>query len=304
MSKLSTVKDQGEQVNEWIRLAMRIAVSSALHPFEYCKVLIQIGFEPIAPRYGYTLFGRPAFVLPNIFQYIGYVKATDGLSGCYRGLSPKIMGTLLSLHFSEQIADKLGVEKVDEDDYPDIENDNDQYTNRFRVQLKRDLVVHAAGVIISQPFHVMTIRMMAQFVGRETKYDSLFGSIIQIYKDEGIFGFFSGLTPRLICDLACVLVASTATYLVGKHYIKDKEGRQYFGSFSTFVTATIFYPLQVVASCMAVTGSGLKAGTPPQMPVYADWRQCYRMLKLNGQQKRGSSLFFRYVPVSSNQIKY
>lgn len=143
------------------------------------------------------------------------------------------MGSVLSLHFSEKIADRLGVEKVDETRFPNADTDDEEYQERFQCQLKRDLVVHAAGIIISQPFHVMTIRMMAQFVGRETKYDSIFGSIIQIYKDEGIFGFFSGIAPRLLCDLACVFLASTATYLVGKHYIKDKEGRQYFGSFST-----------------------------------------------------------------------
>lgn len=29
----------------------------------------QIGYEPIAPRPGKTIFGNPTMVLPNIFQY-------------------------------------------------------------------------------------------------------------------------------------------------------------------------------------------------------------------------------------------
>lgn len=90
------------QTNRLIKLGMRLGVSAALHPFEYSKVLIQvrtllfffvfcmldgkkstlaltnirfvciyfqIGFEPIAPRPGKTFLGRPAFILPNIFQY-------------------------------------------------------------------------------------------------------------------------------------------------------------------------------------------------------------------------------------------
>lgn len=138
---------------------------------------------------------------------------------------------------------------------------------------------------------------MAQFVGRETKYESVFGSIVQIYKDDGIMGFFSGLFPRLLCDVACVVVASTATYYFSKKYLadkeRDKESRHYFGSFSAFVVSSVFYPLQVVATCMAVTGSGLRAGSPPLMPVFTNWRQCYDILKSNGQHKRGSSLFFR-----------
>lgn len=41
---------------------------------------------------------------------------------------------------------------------------------RFIKSLKRDLVLHASGIIITHPFQVISIRMMAQFVGRETIY--------------------------------------------------------------------------------------------------------------------------------------
>lgn len=137
----------------------------------------------------------------------------------------------MSTHFSERVADKLGVPKADEEEKEDITEE--EYAKRFEIQLKRNIVVHAAGAVISSPFHVISIRMMAQFIGRETKYDSILGSIVQIYKDEGILGFFSGLIPRLLFDVTCVIVASTATYLVGRHFIREKEGRAYFGSLSS-----------------------------------------------------------------------
>lgn len=54
---------------QWINFGMRLGVSSALHPFEYAKVLIQLGHEPLAPVAGRTIFGRPVLVLPNIFRY-------------------------------------------------------------------------------------------------------------------------------------------------------------------------------------------------------------------------------------------
>lgn len=188
-------------------------------------------------------------MLPNIFQYgsifvpvhnidykiklflVSYIKSVDGLVGCYRGLGPKLLGNIISTQLSEQIADKLGMAKVDEEEKEDMKED--EYQKRFETQLKRNIVVHAAGAVITSPFHVISIRMMAQFVGRETKYTSIFGSISQIYKDEGILGFFSGLIPRLIFDVTCVIVASTATYLVGRHFIREKEGRAYFGSLSS-----------------------------------------------------------------------
>lgn len=162
---------------------------------------------------------------------MNYIKSVDGFYGCYRGLSPKLAGNILSTHLSERIADKLGMAKVDEEEKENMSEA--EYTERFETQLKRNVVVHAAGAIISSPFHVISIRMMAQFVGRETKYTSILGSIVQIYKDEGILGFFSGVIPRLLFDVTCVIVASTATYLVGRHFIREKEGRAYFGSLSS-----------------------------------------------------------------------
>lgn len=42
--------------------------------------------------------------------------------------------------------------------------------DRFLKGLKRDLILHASGIIITHPFQVISIRMMAQFVGRETIY--------------------------------------------------------------------------------------------------------------------------------------
>lgn len=162
---------------------------------------------------------------------VSHIKSVDGLYGCYRGLSPKLVGNLLSTHFSEKIADKLGIPRVDEEEQEDLKDE--EYYKRFETQLKRNVVVHAAGAIISSPFHVISIRMMAQFVGRETKYTSIFGSIAQIYKDEGILGFFNGVIPRLLFDVTCVVIASTATYMVGRHFIREKEGRAYFGSVSS-----------------------------------------------------------------------
>lgn len=188
-------------------------------------------------------------------------------------MSPRILGSIVSTHLGEHIADKLGVPRVDDEEKEEISEE--EYTARFEKQLKRNIVVHAAGAIITSPFHVISIRMMAQFVGRETKYDSILGSIVEIYKGEGISGFFSGLIPRLLFDITCVVAASTATYLVGRHFIREREGRVYFGSLSAvrrsefqarteplyenlfqFVCSSIFYPLNVVSTCMVLNGSG------------------------------------------------
>lgn len=293
------------EVGEWLRFGLRLGVTTALHPLEYAKVLMQIGFEPIAAVPGRTLFGRPTMVLPNVFQYAAYIKHVDGFYGCFRGLSAKVIGNLVSAHFSEKIADDLGLEVAKDSDSRrkgkeergtvDPEEDDQQLDEQFKKQLKRNLVVHTAGVVISQPFHVISVRMMAQFVGREKIYSGVWGSIREIWSQEGIFGFFTGFVPRLMCDLGCLIIASSATYLASKYLIREKEGRIYFSSISQFVVSSMFYPYHVVSTCMIVNGSRLKAGNLPNMEPYHDWRDCYAKLKAAGQHKRGSSLFFRYA---------
>lgn len=83
-------EDEYSLQNQWISFGSRVAIRIALHPFEYAKVLIQVsrerdfrvcpwtnrylrlfqlGYEPIKPRMGKTLFGQPALVYPNVFQY-------------------------------------------------------------------------------------------------------------------------------------------------------------------------------------------------------------------------------------------
>jgi carrier protein len=269
-------------------------------------------FLNMVSAYQYQDQGRNTKSL--IFLLVGHIKSVDGLAGCFRGVTPKIVGNIFATHLSEKVADWVGCPENDENEnapekeYKDSEEELEEYYKRFETKLKRDVVTHTAGAIISSPFHVISIRMMAQFVGRETKYTSIFGSIIQIYKDEGILGFFSGLIPRLIFDLSCVVVASTATYIVGRHIIREKEGRMYFGSLSSFVCSSMFYPMNVVSTCMIVNGSGLRAGSLPFMPHFDSWQHCYTSLKLSGDHKRGSSLFFRYLktnktPVVASRIK-
>lgn len=96
--------------------------------------------------------------MPNIFQYIGYIKSVDGLAGCYRALTPKLVGQLLSLRYSEEIADNLGVERVSDVEAETLMYEDYDDMKTFEKKLKRDVVVHSIGIIISQPFHVITVR--------------------------------------------------------------------------------------------------------------------------------------------------
>ncbi|KAL5285217.1 MTCH2.2 family protein [Megaselia abdita] len=288
---------ENKEVNEWIHFGVRLAFSSALHPLDYSKTLIQLGYEPIPAKRGKSLLGKEVQILPNVFSYAGHIRNTDGFFGMYRGLTPKLAGTLISMVFSEKIAEGFGFSEYT----PTDDLNEEQLLTQFKENLKRDLVVEVSGVILAHPFHVISVRMMAQFIGKETFYNSFFGSVAEIYKDYGIFGFFSGMIPKLMFEVSCLVLSSSTVFLLNKYVIKDKMARQYNSSITQFAYASILYPLQVVSTCMTVTGSRLAAGNLPMMPNYNNWRECWNDLQIRDELKRGSSLFFRTAPIQSIQ---
>lgn len=51
----------------------------------------------------------------------------------------------------------------------------------------------------------------------------LFSSIAEIYRQNGVLGFFSGLIPRIFGDVISLILASTLTYLVNTYILEEKE---------------------------------------------------------------------------------
>lgn len=48
-----------------------------------------------------------------------HIKKVDGLSGCYRGLSPKIIGSIVGAIGSRRVAEKFGLDEFDENESKD-----------------------------------------------------------------------------------------------------------------------------------------------------------------------------------------
>ncbi|XP_026486935.1 mitochondrial carrier homolog 2-like [Vanessa tameamea] len=284
-------------------LHSQLLVTTICHPIEYAKVLIQLGYEPLPPRRSTTLFGRPAMILPNVFQYIKYIKKSDGFFGCYRGLSAKVLGLVASSQLTFKVIYACGIDLPELNNPPNIVNDDEPKIEDYYKLCRRDMIMHTASVIVSYPFHVVSVRMMASFIGKEEEYCSLLGAIVSIYRDDGLLGFLHGIVPTLLGDLTCVAVTSILAYFVNKYLVKTKDLRYYTAPLLTFVTSTLTYPLVVVSTCMAVAGSSLRAGNPPLMPAYPTWYACWRELARHKQHKRGSSLIFRYyiAPIAAMQ---
>lgn len=49
---------------------------------------------------GLQIMGMPH---PSIFYYVSYIYKKEGLGGCYRGLTPKIIERLVMIHINDSV---------------------------------------------------------------------------------------------------------------------------------------------------------------------------------------------------------
>jgi len=292
-------------VDPLAQMLLGSGVSAIFHPVIYTKTLIQLGHEPQPPYATTTIFGRSTFMYPNAYKYLCHIKSVDGLSGLYRGLGARLLGGIASTALSQQVSTRLkellGPEVKDEDTVDGSTlNDLKQLCKKTSVEL----VSRCSGIIVSQPFIVVMVRSMAQFVGRETKYDSALSSLLVIWREEGLLGFFSGLIPRLAGEVISVCLVNVLVHVVDKYILTEsnKALSPYNSAACTMVITQLTYPFQLVSTIMSVNGSHLEAAR--RMPAYSSWLDCFCTLSREVQLKRGSSLFWRYykVPTGSTKI--
>lgn len=278
-----------------------LGMTTVLHPQVYVKVLIQVGHEPLPPVPTSTLFGKKVWRLPNLFQYAGHIRQVDGWFGLYRGLGPRIAHNLIN----------TSVTKATSQMFSDAEggaNNRCDERKPFQAFLKETgelMVAKTAGCVLSYPFHVISIRMMVQFIGRETHYSSIISSIKEIYQEEGLGGFFSGLIPHLFGELLALWILRTLNYVALNYMLSDElsqvdEVRSYSQVISNYVSSVVTYPFQLVTNLMAINDTRLAAGNPPLVGIYSSWTECWSELGKQGLRNRGSALFRRTAMISPN----
>lgn len=282
--------------------AIGSCITAFFHPIGYTKTLIQIGHEPLPPVQVTTWFGKNKLCYPSVIKYIRHIKKMDGFFGLYRGLLPRILGGTVGNVVQSLTAEQFKALKPKEDSEEKGEDDElVNWLKAFCLQTSEETLCRCAGIICSQPFHVIMIRQMAQFVGGEKEYDGLFSSITEIYHNDGISGYFAGIIPRLIGEVFTIWLSNFIAHLVNKYLIESKEMKSYTAAATGLVISHITYPFTLVGNIMAVTGAELVVSKPPKMPIFANWRDCWRNLSEHGQLKRGSSMFWRYY---NGPVKY
>ncbi|XP_012692029.1 mitochondrial carrier homolog 2 [Clupea harengus] len=270
------------------------------HPLMYIKVLVQVGHEPLPPSLGRNLFGRQVYQLPGLFAYAKHIVKIDGKAGLFNGLAPRLCaGTIGTIVHSRVL------QKCQEGKYEIIGSSN-QKEEEGSIQhvvneTTREMIARSCATIVTHPFHVITLRCMVQFIGRETKYSGVFDSVVTIYKEEGILGFFAGLIPRLLGDVLSLWICNMLAHLINTYAIDDSmshtgEIKNCSQAVTGFFASMLTYPFVLVSNLMAVNNCSLAGGLPPYASVYPTWVDCWRHLSLEGNMSRGNSLFFRKLP--------
>jgi len=218
----------------------------------------------------------------------------DGFTGLYRGIGAKIVGGLISNSVSVNLNKCITEERQKQRSRA---QELDGLEDEWKIVLQdtaQETLVRCVGIIVSQPFQVIMIRQIAQFIGRETRYDGILAPVKEIYNNEGILGFFSGLIPRLLCEALTISLATLLTQIINNYVIQEssKEMKGYTNGMCSLVVTQFTYPLSLVSNVMAVKGSGLKA----EGPAFQNWWQCWTELSRQNQLKRGSSMFWRRYP--------
>ncbi|XP_063970794.1 streptococcal hemagglutinin-like isoform X2 [Lytechinus pictus] len=176
----------------WMQIVANIGLGAFSHPMGYVKTLIQLGYEPLPPRLGRNAFFRECYQLPGFFPYVRHIYRVDGFTGLYRGFFPALCQNFIAGGVVRSVTEKL-------DELFPVEDESEKKAlakkrpelasvsfHTFMLQMSKDSVAHFCAVVVTQPFNVVMVRSMAQFIGRETKYRSSSSAVTDdaIYEDD------------------------------------------------------------------------------------------------------------------------
>ncbi|NWW36704.1 MTCH2 protein, partial [Panurus biarmicus] len=314
-------------------------------PLMYVKVLVQVGYEPLPPTLGRNIFGRQVYQLPGLFSYAKHIVKVDGRAGLFKGLAPRLcssaIGTVVHSKVLQLLPPPWGQRPLSRQLFPPDSSfplqpgaSKKEPVSSLEQVLKetsREMVARSAATLITHPFHVITLRCMVQFIGRETKYSGTLSAFATIYREEGILGFFAGLIPRLLGDILSLWLCNMLAYLINTYALENGVGsllgsgprphfagiqmllllpqvstmtemKSYSQAVTGFFASMLTYPFVLVSNLMAVNNCGLAGGLLPYAPTYSSWLDCWSQLHREGNMSRGNSLFFRKVPAGKRYV--
>ena len=272
------------------------------HPIEVMTTLVQLGYEPLPPKFNKNIFGRTQLQFPGFFTYTKFIISRDGIFGIYRGLKYNLAYNVTYRFVYKNVNHLQKQTSV----FAPLSSKEEMYANpkNLALTLASGIISNFTALAVAYPIHVMMIRSISQFIGQETHYDSVAGAILDIYITGGLSGFYAGFTAYFLSQYAFFCIETLGQYILRNYTDKSLElwENNYLLSAINIVSRPLIYPFRMVSTVMACNGSSAVSlvASAYTGPEYDNWVQCWRALYRHGEIKRGSSLFWRYKPVNSS----
>ena len=295
------------------QLFARAVFSVPLYPVRYIHRLVQLGYEPMLPQRRFSfVFQRYMYYYPGVVGYARSIAERDGWKALYRGVGTLFASDMAGFlaHSTIHPVIQSAVNKIpmpfyrsEQGDVPDTDPAYKESLPYILTKASRmfigSVLTNCTVQLVVHPFQVVSMRTIAQYIGQESIYNSLLGSIREIYNTQGIRGFYTGIIPALLGHL-CTCVIHSSLWLMFEIIVANINHDVGKIVLKTFVAAPLLayipgsysYPLFLMSNVMAVNNCGLAAGLPPRAPHFISWRDCYTHLKSTGELYRGSVILF------------
>ena len=276
------------------------------HPLRVVSSLIQFGYEPLPPTHHYSILaGRYLYYYPGFIGYARSIITQRGWKALYRGVGPAVIEDIASSLVSDfvrpqvwSIVNKLPLNEVSGDvETPD--NINNITTTRATLVrgIKGFVILSFSGCIVEviiRPFHVITLRTIAQHVGEETIYSGFLNAVKEIYRSEGISGFYAGLVPALVHQVVGALIYESIVIAV-EEIIKLMPvailggGLAILkGPFGSYISRSYTYPFFLISNLLVINNQPMKAAS--LNPPFTSWRDSWTYLRESGNLFRGNAV--------------
>ncbi|KAH0621183.1 hypothetical protein JD844_022238, partial [Phrynosoma platyrhinos] len=226
----------------------------------HCLFILKVGYEPLPPTLGRNIFGRQVYQLPGLFAYAKHIMKIDGRAGLFKGLAPRLCSGAIGTVVHSQVLQHC--QEADQAEEPETSRkESGSSLDQVIKETTQEMIARSAATLVTHPFHVITLRCMVQFIGRETKYSGVFSSFVTIYREEGILGFFAGLIPRLLGDILSLWLCNMLAYLINTYALENgvstmSEMKSYSQAVTGFFASMLTYPFVLVSNLMAINSCG------------------------------------------------
>lgn len=267
-------------------------------PMVVPKMLIQIGFEPLAETPSKNIFGQKGYRRASIVSFWKFLYNKGGIWGLFIGWEPRVLEALTSTIVNEQahkiLGPLTGLRAADGEKI--VIEPSEETPASFAKELALDVACNSIAVAASHPFFVISTRTIVQWVAGDGVFLSLTSAVRAINAEGGLAGFYEGVVPALLQEASYVISMSLLHKLLGRllRPITETMPPEQVGLISfvshnlaLMVANPLFFPFSTIKALMAVNAPHLRR-LRPLVPQFGTWSDAFHYLyKLNGFGARG-----------------